>query len=218
MVTLAINTSSSIESVALLNGQKLLGETIWKGQRDESEKLLYFISELLKSSRLSFCDIGRIVVVRGPGPFSALRIGVTVANVLAHCLGSPLFSIDTPALWRARTRACKSGEKYRQILFLHAGGDFVSMWGSGFKGQMQKIGAALKILESKFGEKPLAFFGDISENEMREFLANKCKTWKFVPENLLKTFGKAVAGLKNLKMEKIVTPKYSRPPNITKPK
>lgn len=96
MVTLAINTSTQPETIALLKGGKILGVKIWHGNMDETKKLLPSMVQLLKRFRLKFCEIGRIVVASGPGGFSALRIGVTVANTLAGLLKIPLFSIPTP--------------------------------------------------------------------------------------------------------------------------
>ena len=62
---------------------------------DETAKLPPNIVKLLKRARLLFRDIDRIAVAKGPGGFSALRIGVTVANTLALILKIPLFEIGS---------------------------------------------------------------------------------------------------------------------------
>ena len=54
--------------------------------------------ELIARAGRTLDDISRIVIVRGPGPYGALRIGVTTANILGLALNSKLFEIETEAL------------------------------------------------------------------------------------------------------------------------
>lgn len=98
MLTLAIDTASEIKSIALFTKKAeqrlgLMYKFSWKGNADETKKLLPAILSILRRSKKTFKDLKRIIVVRGPGQFSALRIGVTVANVLANTLRIPLFSV-----------------------------------------------------------------------------------------------------------------------------
>ena len=51
MLTLAINTATSLTSIALLEEQKLLGEDSWKSNNDEAEKLMPAISTLFKKNK-----------------------------------------------------------------------------------------------------------------------------------------------------------------------
>ncbi len=53
------------------------------------------VSELLSDTSLSPCDISQVVVGRGPGSFTGVRIGVASAKGLAHGLGVPLFGVGT---------------------------------------------------------------------------------------------------------------------------
>src|SRR3990167_6493197 len=98
MLTLGINTSTEQESIALLESKKRLGEKTWRGDRDEIKKLLPGIAELIARAGRTLDDISRIVIVRGPGPYGALRIGVTTANILGLALNAKLFEIETEAL------------------------------------------------------------------------------------------------------------------------
>lgn len=100
-LTLVINTSGQPEYVALFRkkGDKVAPfgrvHIEWNGNRDETKKLLPAIVKLLKRANLRFSDIDRICVAKGPGGFSALRIGVTVANTLALILKIPLFEMES---------------------------------------------------------------------------------------------------------------------------
>ncbi len=188
---------------------------------DESEKLLPAISDLLKKSRRRFNEIEGVAVVCGPGPFSAVRIGVTVANTLAKILNVPVFEIDTPSLYWLRLQNPKMtsprlGLK-EAVLLLHAGGNFVSMFFQKKSVGILPIQEALKLAAKKLKTKSMVFFGDITENEMREFSEAKRKNWQFLGEDDLKKFSStvALAPAKSFKKVLLASPIYCRPPNIT---
>lgn len=52
-----------------------------------SQVLLPLIERLLKSQKIEFKDLEKIEVETGPGSFTGLRVGVTVANALGFALG-----------------------------------------------------------------------------------------------------------------------------------
>ncbi|CAN5318097.1 hypothetical protein BH10PAT1_BH10PAT1_3990 [soil metagenome] len=64
------------------------------GERS-SQKLLPFIEEVLKKNKLKTNDITEIKVNTGPGSFTGLRIGITIANTLGFVLGIPVNGKDT---------------------------------------------------------------------------------------------------------------------------
>ncbi len=66
----------------------------WHG----SEKLLPMVDGMLKHRRLQVKKIQRIVVVRGPGPFSAVRTGIIVANSLGWLLKIPVLGVTRSKL------------------------------------------------------------------------------------------------------------------------
>lgn len=179
---------------------------------DESEKLLPAILKILKRAKKKWSDLKRIIVVNGPGPFSAVRIGVTTANVLGFALGIPVFSISSEKLWRLR-----SPEK-NAILLLHAGGNSVVVSGRKLKTKICKISDLTALLSLTPRPSPLAFYGDLTADELNEL--NQNKNAQFIPENKLKSFGETIFNVKLslLRKEKSAKPLYWRPPNITRPK
>ena len=56
-------------------------------REEKSQKLLSFIDELLKKEGKKIGDITEIEVNTGPGSFTGLRVGVSVANTLGWVLG-----------------------------------------------------------------------------------------------------------------------------------
>lgn len=90
MVKLFIDTSSREEIVLKINEKEFRLETL----DNKSQKLLGFINEVLEKENLKFSDIGEIEVALGPGSFTGLRVGVSVANTLGYALGIKVNGLD----------------------------------------------------------------------------------------------------------------------------
>lgn len=89
---LLINTALANKIIIALakDNNKIIKKIEKQVKYHESEKLLGFIDQLLKQAKLKLKDLKGIAVVTGPGSFTAIRIGVTVANTLAWSLDIPL--------------------------------------------------------------------------------------------------------------------------------
>ena len=86
---LGIDTSRP-ETVIGLNG-KIVS---WISQRNQSKELLPKIGELLKSQKVPKEKVRGVVVNLGPGSFTGLRVGVTVANGFGYGLKIPLVGMS----------------------------------------------------------------------------------------------------------------------------
>ncbi|WZL73780.1 tRNA (adenosine(37)-N6)-threonylcarbamoyltransferase complex dimerization subunit type 1 TsaB [Clostridiaceae bacterium 35-E11] len=95
MIILALDTSSIVATVALMEDDKLIGEYIINHQRTHSQKLMPMIEALMKSCEIQMKDIDVIAVAKGPGSFTGLRIGVATAKGLAHTRNIPVVGIST---------------------------------------------------------------------------------------------------------------------------
>lgn len=69
-----------------LNGQKLKYE-IWQAHRQLSETILTKIEDLMRSQNLTYDDLTVLIFYKGPGSFTGLRIGASVANAIAYAQG-----------------------------------------------------------------------------------------------------------------------------------
>lgn len=84
MNILAIETSSSVLSVALKKGSEKVSETKLVGFMKHAENLLPMMDNLLKKKKLQTQDIDTFLIGRGPGSFTGLRIGfATLKGFLA---------------------------------------------------------------------------------------------------------------------------------------
>lgn len=86
MFILAIRTDKPEAEVSLYQGNKKLDCYSWQAHRQLAETLHTKIAELLKRNGKDWQAIDGVVVYRGPGSFTGLRIGLSVANALAYGL------------------------------------------------------------------------------------------------------------------------------------
>ena len=94
MIILVIRTDRPEAELYLYDGLKKLAEKKWQAHRKLAETIHKKIKELLEgqslSEGLSFQDIEGIVCFAGPGSFTGLRIGLSVANALAYAQNIPI--------------------------------------------------------------------------------------------------------------------------------
>lgn len=61
---------------------------------DTSSKVMPILDEAFKITNLTINDINKIFVVNGPGSFTGIRVGVTIAKTICYCLGVPLIGLS----------------------------------------------------------------------------------------------------------------------------
>jgi tRNA threonylcarbamoyladenosine biosynthesis protein TsaB len=92
---LALDTSTSTASVALFDGQKILSETTWLAGREHSTRVLVEVNEALSRVGRTSTELTGVVVARGPGSFTGVRVALSVAMGLAAGLSIPVWGIST---------------------------------------------------------------------------------------------------------------------------
>ena len=95
MTILAIDTSNYALGVALLEENQVLGEYITNLKKNHSVRIMPAIQTLMKDCERVPADLTKIVVAKGPGSYTGVRIGVTIAKTLAWTLNIPLVGISS---------------------------------------------------------------------------------------------------------------------------
>lgn len=90
MIFLTIRTDKPEAELGLFADDTQLAYETWHAHRELSVTLHQKIIELLRSHSQSVQDLDGIVGFAGPGSFTGLRIGLTVANALAYALKKPV--------------------------------------------------------------------------------------------------------------------------------
>lgn len=95
MPVLAIDTSNKTLSVAIVKDEGTIVEQTVPDTLQHSVKLMPAIQEVLQESQVSMQELTGIIVAKGPGSYTGLRIGVTVAKTLAKTLRIPLKAVSS---------------------------------------------------------------------------------------------------------------------------
>lgn len=90
MLAVTIRTDNPEAEIGLYDGQKQLDYQKWQAHRELSTTLHAKIEEMLKGQGKTLRDINGLVCFQGPGSFTGLRIGLTVADAMAYGLDLPI--------------------------------------------------------------------------------------------------------------------------------
>lgn len=95
MMNLFIDTSNDELMVAVLEDDKLLSKKTKKCKNEHSIYTVKYIDDILKELKLNPSDIDNILVVNGPGSFTGLRIGVSIAKTYAYLLNKNVYQVSS---------------------------------------------------------------------------------------------------------------------------
>ena len=95
MKTLAIDTSNQTLAVAVVDGQEVLGQSQTMAIKNHSTALMPAIDGLMQAVGMAPKELEQIVVAKGPGSYTGLRIGVATAKTLAQTLNIPLIGVSS---------------------------------------------------------------------------------------------------------------------------
>lgn len=95
MYKLFISTYSELITIGLFKDNTLIMQKEKESEKSHSIYLVPMIDEILKENNIECQDLSEILVVNGPGSFTGIRLGVTVAKTLAYTLNIPIKTISS---------------------------------------------------------------------------------------------------------------------------
>ena len=95
MIVFGLDTCLSSCSVAVLEGERVLGSAREVMARGHQERLAPMARDVMAQAGLAFDHLERIAVTVGPGSFTGLRVGIAFAKGLALALDLPAVGIGT---------------------------------------------------------------------------------------------------------------------------
>ncbi len=116
MIILTIRTDKPDAEIGLYDDSRQLVYVTWPAHRQLAETIHKTIDTLLTGQCMGLPDIKAIVAFQGPGSFTGLRIGLTVANALAYGLGCPIVAVQDPNWIETGIERLASGETDGQAL------------------------------------------------------------------------------------------------------
>ena len=95
MYTLFISTFDKLITIGLLKNGEIIDKKIKESDRNHSIYVMPMIEEILSVNELTPSYLNEIIVVNGPGSFTGVRLGVTIAKTLAYTLDIPIKTITS---------------------------------------------------------------------------------------------------------------------------
>ncbi len=122
MITLGIETSTMTGGAALLEDNRLVAESILNVKATHSERLLPGLDRMLRDSGVEISDVDVVAVSSGPGSFTGLRVGMSMAKGLVFASHRRLVCVPTleAFAWRfpaSRHPVCPLFDARKQELY-----------------------------------------------------------------------------------------------------
>ncbi len=95
MRVLAVDTSTMAGGVALLDDDRIVGESLLDVRTTHSERLMVAVDRALGDAGWTAASLDGFAVAVGPGSFTGLRIGLAAVKGLAFALGRPIAAVPT---------------------------------------------------------------------------------------------------------------------------
>ncbi len=117
MITLLLDSSNTLLVVGLAKDNKVIDQTIYKAWQKQSEFMILEIEKILKRNNIDPKSVGEIVVSKGPGSYTGVRIALTIAKIYGYALNISVFAIsslqmlmkkDKPSICLMNARSARS--------------------------------------------------------------------------------------------------------------
>lgn len=95
MKVLAIDTSTNCATCAICDDESIIAEFSINNKLTHSQKIASQIESMYKISGEDMKDTSLVVVSNGPGSFTGIRIGVSLAKSIAHVLNAPVVEVSS---------------------------------------------------------------------------------------------------------------------------
>lgn len=112
---LLLDTSTMTCRLTLIDGD-IRHDDAWEANRELAKGLLKYLHDQLATYGRNWSDITSIGVLRGPGSFTGLRIGMTVLNTLAESLHAPIVGATGEQWQEIVLQRLKAGENDHIVL------------------------------------------------------------------------------------------------------
>lgn len=220
---LAFNTSTRQSSIALLDtNREIIAEYLMVAGRGHFGGLLPAVDMVIAGAQASRKDIQCVSVATGPGSFTGLRVGLSLAKGICEALCVPLIGVSS--LRALALQVPFTSQPVAPILTSRRGEVFTALFLQNQKNGLERIrkDSCLKLddLPGHFGEAPVFIGNDYSTQGKRliELLDDHTRIAPPLHWNLRASSIGALAAARFLKGDsddpESLIPRYFRPPDI----
>ncbi len=209
---LCVDTATEQSGISLVTSDESFGY-LKLDSRHASDDILKNIDELLRKSDVELSDLKGVFVIKGPGSFTGLRVGISVANQFTHQLKIPIIGVQTDEWYGNRTD--ESDFIYLQTM----NRDQVFMVGFG-KYKRDFVQSIISVSECHYelSSRPgIKWLGQLSEKH-GELMAEVDEVADLLSPD--EAWRKVIGGYSLLSQKKydLIEPFYGKEPTITKSK
>lgn len=116
MLILTIRTDKPEAELGLYEGANQLAYFTWLAHRELAETIHSQLEKLLNGQKQTIDSLQAIVAYQGPGSFTGLRIGLSVANALAYSLSIPIIASSEDDWINTGIRRLQKGENDQVVI------------------------------------------------------------------------------------------------------
>jgi tRNA threonylcarbamoyl adenosine modification protein YeaZ len=228
---LCIDTITADSGVALVNKDKCFGFKTLPTDH-ASERLISTIDELLDCHSCPPChscagknllkNLKAVFVIKGPGSFTGLRVGISVANQFAHQLKIPIIGLKTNEWARHRTaeKAVYLQTMNRDELYCHSSPPCHSCDMVRLRHRTGRNLSSPSIIPIASLTEPVTWFGHLSADHITRLPkgSRQITRLKTPKQTWLKVTQAYAAKLISPRLYELVEPFYGKEPTITKSK
>lgn len=95
MVTVLLDSSNTNLSVGVAKDNLLLEAISYEAWQRQSEYMILELNKLLEKYDIKREDIGEVIVAKGPGSYTGVRIAITIAKTIAVALNTKLYAVSS---------------------------------------------------------------------------------------------------------------------------
>ena len=180
---IAIDTSTDWTGIALFDGTQMLAEQVWKGKHYQSVELVPAIQRMFSKANLSPNQLTGVGVATGPGSFTGLRIGMSVAKGIALAQKLPIVGIPSLDI----LSSAQPGLRRPMIAMIELGRGRFAWMRYTYKNRAWQAENGLQLDDAKAIaqtiKSPIYVVGDLN-TETRQILGRKWKTTQPAPASL----------------------------------
>lgn len=118
MTILGIRTDKPEAELYIYDNDKKLAELKWQAHRELAETLNSKIEEISAAGGLSisYDDLGGVAIYKGPGSFTGLRIGMSVANALVYAQSIPIIATGGEDWLKKSIKDLLAGKNHKNVI------------------------------------------------------------------------------------------------------
>ena len=95
MITVLLDSSNTNLSVGIAKDNLLLGYISYEAWQRQSEYMIVELNKLLEKHNIKKEDITDVIVAKGPGSYTGVRIAITIAKTIAVALDAKLYAVSS---------------------------------------------------------------------------------------------------------------------------